>query len=377
MASQAPAGENFDIGGTFGIAYVGAMIAMALYGITTLQSYLYYMYYPKDRATLKLLVATIWALETLQVALVCHSMYHYLISQYANPLALGIGTWSLYVSILCNVLIATLVQLFFAVRVHILSNSMWWLSILIMVTVLAHLAFGLETVIKMLILKELSKLPTITLNAALPFAITAVFPDVLIAISLCYFLHSVKSGFRGTNALLNTLMIYAVNRCLLTSVVAIVEVVLFKTIPGSFYFLAVDFCIGKLYANSLLATLNTRQALRGRGYESDSLSIATPSSRSIPTPQFGSGLSRRTDPVELSDLRGTWRSNIRSQGSADSTSVPGLNSEIHRIHRSEMQKDELLDVSVSTPGEVGLEDEERDLELGGREAPQKVVTFDS
>lgn len=41
------------------------------------------------------------------------------------------------------------------------------------------------------------------------------------------------------------------------------EVILqFAISPNSLWFIAIDFVIGKLYANSLLATLNTRNALR-------------------------------------------------------------------------------------------------------------------
>ncbi|EEB92336.1 hypothetical protein MPER_09172 [Moniliophthora perniciosa FA553] len=68
--------------------------------------------------------------------------------------------------------------------------------------------------------------------------------------------------------LIRTLMIYAVNRCLLTSAVAIVEVIVFIATPGSLWFIAIDFVIGKLYANSLLASLNSRNALRAQSSQS-------------------------------------------------------------------------------------------------------------
>jgi len=264
---------SVDIGGTFGAAYIGSMISMGLYGLTSLQSYLYYAYYPKDSSSLKLLVAILWALESLQVALVCHAMYYYLVVNYANPSALGAGVWSLYASLLCNLIISSIAQSFFAIRVHILSRK-YWLTLCIFFFIVAHIAFGLETVTEMFIYKDLNKLPLITFTAALPFAVTAVIPDVLVTICLCYFLNNGRSGFRGTNALINQLIIYAINRCLLTSIVAIIEVILFAVLPGSFFFLAVDFCIGKLYANSLLATLNTRKNLRGRGFDEETTGLS-------------------------------------------------------------------------------------------------------
>jgi len=128
--------------------------------------------------------------------------------------------------------------------------------------IVAHFAFGIETVIFMFIKKELAKLSEISLKAATPFAIFAVLSDIMIAGALCYFLHGSRTGFKSTDTIVTTLIVYAINRCLLTSVVAILEVIVFSTMPHSLWFVAIDFVIGKLYANSLLATLNSREALR-------------------------------------------------------------------------------------------------------------------
>ncbi|KAG6336251.1 hypothetical protein ID866_2828, partial [Astraeus odoratus] len=92
--------------------------------------------------------------------------------------------------------------------------------------------------------KQFASLSQITLYAATPFALTAVLSDVLIAGALCILLHGNRSPF--------------------FRVVAIIEVIVFATSPDSLWFLAVDFVIGKLYANSFLASLNSRGSLRDR-----------------------------------------------------------------------------------------------------------------
>lgn len=216
------------------------------------------MYYPKDTNGLKVLVAFIWVIDTLHVSLMCHALYYYLVSNFGDPNNLGTGVWSLFTSLGLNLCMAVLVQTYFAFRISHLtrSNIRWWLTSFIMMFVVAHFAFGLETVILMFIKKDFVALSQITLYAATPFAITAVLSDVLIAASL-------------TNALVNTLIVYAINRCLLTSVVAVAEVIAFAISPGSLWFIAIDFVIGKLYANSLLASLNSRSALRGRNHTHD------------------------------------------------------------------------------------------------------------
>lgn len=265
-----------DIHDTFGAGFIGGMVAAILYGITTLQTYLYYVYYPRDTNGLKVLVGSIWVLDTLHVSLMCHALYYYLVTSFGDVDNLATGVWSLFISLGLNLCMAVLVQTYFAFRIcHLTrSNIRWWLTSFLMLIVVAHFAFGLETVILMFIKKQFSALSDITLYAATPFAIAAVLSDVFIAASLCILLHGNRSPVIETNTLVNTLIIYAINRCLLTSLVAVAEVIAFAIIPDSLWFIAIDFVIGKLYANSLLASLNSRSALRGRNHtQTDSTSF--------------------------------------------------------------------------------------------------------
>ncbi|KAF5371827.1 hypothetical protein D9615_009571 [Tricholomella constricta] len=268
---------QLDIGRTFGAMFIGALLTMSVYGITTLQTYFYYTYYPKDAYGTKALVAIIWMLDTLHVILMCHSMYYYLISGFGNALMLVEGNWSLFTSIAINVIIAFVVQCFFTKRIYTLSPDRikWWLSGIIGLTVFAHFFFGMETVVYFFKKREFSRLKELNFISVLPFAITAILSDILIATALVLLLASNLSDFEDTNTIINRLIVYAINRCILTSAVAVIEVVVFVAVPNSFYSFAFDFIIGKLYANSLLATLNSRKALRGKGQDDNSRATST------------------------------------------------------------------------------------------------------
>ncbi|KAI6102628.1 hypothetical protein EDD16DRAFT_1645101, partial [Pisolithus croceorrhizus] len=80
-------------------------------------------------------------------------------------------------------------------------------------------------------------------------AITAL-AEVLITVSLCVLL---------TKRLLNTLIVYAVNRCLLNLLVTIAELAIELQNAWS---TGLSLIIGSLYANSFLASLNCRKRLR-------------------------------------------------------------------------------------------------------------------
>ncbi|KAG1751871.1 hypothetical protein EDB19DRAFT_1674288 [Suillus lakei] len=148
---------------------------------------------------------------------------------------------------------AVLVQTYFAFRISYLtrSNLRWWLTSLIMLFVVAHFA-KVETVVLTFIEKEFSALSQITFYAMTPFAITAVLSDIFIAASLCILLHGNRSPIVETNALVNTLIVYAINRCLLTSVVAVAEVTVVSSAQGSLWFIAIDFVIGKRECRSTI-----------------------------------------------------------------------------------------------------------------------------
>ncbi|KDR78087.1 hypothetical protein GALMADRAFT_1301078 [Galerina marginata CBS 339.88] len=261
--SALPLSKLVDLPNTFGATLIGALISAMLYGLTTLQTYLYYVSYPKDSTNMKLLVAFIWVLDTVHFALISQTVYYYLVTNYFNPLGLVDGHWSLFVSVILNSIIACIVQSFFIVRIFRLCKAKvrWWVASVLGMLVVAHFAFGIETVVFMFIKKELARIPEINLFAATPFAIFAVLSDILIAGALCYLLHGSRTGFKRTDTIVTTLIIYAINRCLLTSVVAVLEVIVFSVMPHSLWFVAIDFFIGRLYANSLLATLNSRASV--------------------------------------------------------------------------------------------------------------------
>ncbi|KAI6154499.1 hypothetical protein EDD17DRAFT_1630195 [Pisolithus thermaeus] len=105
---------------------------------------------------------------------------------------------------------------------------------------------------------------------------TTALAEVLITVSLCILLYDSGSGFAssGTKRLLNTLIVYAVNRCLLNLLVTIAELVVARktnyNMPMSLshtlqavevqnaWSTGLSLIIGSLYANSFLASLNCR-----------------------------------------------------------------------------------------------------------------------
>ncbi|KAI6112257.1 hypothetical protein EDD16DRAFT_1174104 [Pisolithus croceorrhizus] len=267
------------ISGGFGSILITGLISSMLYGITTLQTYLYYMYYSEDSLLVKLLVATIWILDSLHISFMCYMLYYYLIINYGVPTALAYIVWSYQVTVLINMLVIFAVQCFFAHKIHYLYHRKvrWFVTVPIMVLVIAAVGFGLTAVFVTAIRNETSVLTRTWYYGVTPSVGTAVLAEILITVSLCVLLYDngLRSAVPRTKRLLNSLITYAANRCLLTSIVAIAELSV-NADQQAAWTMGLNFIIGKLYANSFLASLNTRQYLRSRdsALEADGLDNA-------------------------------------------------------------------------------------------------------
>jgi len=167
-------------------------------------------------------------------------------------------------SLAINVIISCVVKSFFLNQIFLLANQRvrWWLTSIIGISIVGNFVFGIETVVVIIKKKKLAKLSQGTVSASAPFAGFSVLSDILIAGSLCALLYKNRTGQKKSNTIIATLIVYAINRCVLTSVLGLVEAVVFPLFPNSLLSFAIDFIIGKLYANSLLAALNSRQSMR-------------------------------------------------------------------------------------------------------------------
>ncbi|KAI6107230.1 hypothetical protein EDD16DRAFT_1523388 [Pisolithus croceorrhizus] len=243
------------------------------------------MHYSENDSTTRLIVAAVWVLDTLHVS-------------FNNQLRRS-ADFDFYrvVSILVNILVISIVQLFFAYKIyHLCRRELRWL----MTAPIYWYWFSpaLALVCGFFPLREINSsdqeaatVATTLTNDALSYATrtrhsqfytaapavcTLLLSEVLNTGSLCVLLYdkSSRSAVPRTKRLLNTLIVYAINRCLLTfrdlihpfrgRLVVIAEAAVDIDDIVS-WTMATNFLTSGLYANSLLASLNTRQHLRSQG----------------------------------------------------------------------------------------------------------------
>ncbi|KAK0194855.1 hypothetical protein F5146DRAFT_261727 [Armillaria mellea] len=75
---------GISLDNTLGVFSIGATLANILFGVTCLQSGLYYKNYPNDEWVYKASVGLIWLLDAFDVAVTAHASYFYAIKNFGN-----------------------------------------------------------------------------------------------------------------------------------------------------------------------------------------------------------------------------------------------------------------------------------------------------
>ncbi|KAF9065260.1 hypothetical protein BDP27DRAFT_64902 [Rhodocollybia butyracea] len=215
---------------------------------------------------MRVFVLFIIVLDFSHQGLICHTLYVYVITGYDKPDELKTVVWSLLVEVLVNGLIAFSVQSFLSWRIWRLSNSNIWLTAFVMTLVFSEL--GCITAYALIALTRIRTFVELAVHLkglSIAVNVLAAAGDVLIASSLAYLLQTSKTGFRNSDTMINKLTLFAVNTGALTSICAMASLVSILVFPATFVYISFFFCMGRLYTNSLLATLNARAGIRALG----------------------------------------------------------------------------------------------------------------
>ncbi|KAK0454865.1 hypothetical protein EV421DRAFT_455976 [Armillaria borealis] len=248
---------------TLGVLLVALTVSSSIYGVTCVQAVQYYRRYTSDSAVLKVSVAVVWALETLNQGLTMFSLYHYLVRDRGNMEALSYTEWSLAVPSGTNGLAASIIQFFFAYRVYIMSDRN--LHLTGSVCVMSVTQFAVSFAVMVQSIRFPAAIDYRRFEHLVPpcFAITAA-TDVLITVSLCYYLQIRKSGLEKTDGVVNRLTLLTINNGILSSAVALTAFVCQLAASGTMLPFAMCFLLGKVYTNTLLSSLNSRSSTRKR-----------------------------------------------------------------------------------------------------------------
>ncbi|KAF7336187.1 Saposin B-type domain-containing protein [Mycena venus] len=186
------------------------------------------------------------------------NIYDWFINDFGNWDALAFIGWPDMLQLTALYLSVFVAQAHFARCIYHLQKENIILPAIIFLFALLAVGAGLGQVVLCIKLGEYSKLGATKVTTNLQAA-AALVTDILITFGLCWRLNQGRAGIQSTNKILNFLIMTAVNRGVLTIILATLNIILFFTTPGTFDFMLVIFLSDKFYMNSMLAMLNTRE----------------------------------------------------------------------------------------------------------------------
>ncbi|KZS94806.1 hypothetical protein SISNIDRAFT_484337 [Sistotremastrum niveocremeum HHB9708] len=232
--------ESTSIAATQGVLLIGVLASSMLFGFTSFQTLFYFQTSVQDSFVLRILISSLWVLETLHVAFTWHLSYYYLIHNFGDVLALGVAIWygtrfdhthlqslifwtsrSICLTIAVTALIKFLFDAFFVFRIYLPD----------VVPGYAHFWYAAQPLIDV-------HLMFVTVGFNQPWTICI-----------------------RTNRLLDALVQYSIQNGITIVIVDALVLSFFVFLKRSYAYIAVYQLLSNIYANSLLATLNSRARL--------------------------------------------------------------------------------------------------------------------
>ncbi|KAJ7766110.1 hypothetical protein B0H16DRAFT_386514 [Mycena metata] len=256
---------GFPIVGLSGPLLLAFSTDWALFAVLTVQLYLYYQAFPNDMVFTKVLVYTVYCINLTQVIFVtidAFNTFGYGFGDLSMLTTTALG-WLWLVTPIFGGIVACIVQSFYAFRLYRLSGSRIAPSI-ITFAALGMCGIGIfEGVSGREALRHRLRTPPVVVTTI--FLVGNALIDITIAGCMTYYLIKSDMGFRRTHTLVTKLIRLSIETGLITALVAILLLALSVGIPGKLYFVVPGSSISTVYANTLLAVLNSRfQILNGR-----------------------------------------------------------------------------------------------------------------
>ncbi|KAI0706381.1 hypothetical protein C8Q76DRAFT_800822 [Earliella scabrosa] len=274
---------------TYGAVLVSSFVALGLYGVTVNQTVQYFRSYPADVVIQKFLVAALFITDTFHTLTLIHLCYHYLVSNYFSPGNLNIGEWSIQLMSATTGTVVIIAQSFYARRIYLVNPRYGCIVIIIGCLILVEMAFMIVATYHALRSAMFTDFASHLWLDSVLFCLATVTDLALLGVFIVI-LRTSRTSFRGTQAALDQLALYAVIGTLVNSALTLPAFVTSVTSPHTFLYIALAIPTTKIYSNSVLGFLNCRSSLAEAARNSSGRTMSISLSRLKPVGQ-GRGVS--------------------------------------------------------------------------------------
>ncbi|KAI9445945.1 hypothetical protein H4582DRAFT_517254 [Lactarius indigo] len=231
----------------------GPLFNWALYGVLCVQIYVYSYNFPRDRGSIKFLAYFIFLLETAQTALTGADVYYWFVAGFGDVEHLGNSHFApIDIPVIAGV-VSFVVQGYFCYRIWTLNDRSSWICWIIAVAAVTQLFAATWASAQSL---TAGGKFVVTKGALYLWSISSALADILIAVALALLLR--KASDNLSSFVLIRVVRLTIETNALTAALAIMSLVLYVAFPDKLYYAYTTETIGKVYSNTLLASLNNR-----------------------------------------------------------------------------------------------------------------------
>ncbi|KIY64258.1 hypothetical protein CYLTODRAFT_402095 [Cylindrobasidium torrendii FP15055 ss-10] len=235
---------------------IGMMFNLMLFGVVLTQTYIYLTTYKRrDKLWIQLFVLALLVANVLNTVFLSTDMYLALVTNFDNPAYLANSTWLFVTDPILTGIVATACQIFFCWRVKVLTSS-WMLAGGVAVVATAGFLGAMLSAAHAVLTPAFLGFPTFK-GLVILWLVSACAADVAISGIMVWYLRKHKTGFERSDELVDRIVRVTVQTGMITSVAAIVDMIVFLVDPSGLHLLF-NVVLIKLYTNTLLSSLNSR-----------------------------------------------------------------------------------------------------------------------
>ncbi|PBK85824.1 hypothetical protein ARMGADRAFT_1017632 [Armillaria gallica] len=244
---------------------LGYMWGYGLFGVLTVQMYIYYVYFnSKDDWKMRLYVWFMFLLELIFTIFTTIAAWDQYGPGWGDVDSLMFIDWSWEPLAQLNGIISAMVQSFYVWRIYNLTKNIW-VSLIIEVVAIVQCVFAWYIGFSVTVHgRGVEKLLAVSPEVSVWLAGSASC-DVMITSTIVFVLYraSSRSDFSQTTSAVTKIIRFTVETGLLTAAAAVAELILWLT-QSEYNVHFIGFLVlGKLYSNTLVATLNSRALIFG------------------------------------------------------------------------------------------------------------------
>jgi len=245
---------------TVGVLLIGLFFNTYLYGLVTYQFIVYRNTKFNDPRWIKSLVGVLFVTDTIHSAVAVYAGWQMCVTNYGNPASLRVVGWTIPFTAVATSFTAVLTQFFLAHRVYMLTDNIPTVAVIGILSLLG-LVFGVYAGVYGGVINQVKNFGPLK-----PFVICwlgfSTAADLSITGILAFGLSRSLTGFHKTDTIVNRLIRGAVQTGLFASIFALADLFSFLLHQDTFLYAMFAYPIGRIYTNTLLDTLNSRNQLR-------------------------------------------------------------------------------------------------------------------